>query len=363
MCERKDPGQEAQSPGVVEAANTLRRALRDFQPELVSGADCEAIVEVLAATENACAAVRARAANRAADCGAHARAGFSSAAEWLARRTGTSAGAARSAMDTMAAVDDKCPLTAKALAAGQVSLLQAEEIAKTEGKCAGSEAELLALARSESLQSLKDNARRRRLGAVDPDTLRRRQHAAREFLNWRDDLGMIRFSGALTPEVGVFINRLDAEADRIFRQGDAEVRAEPRAARAADAFVRLIEGRGKKKAYSADLVIVCNRRAYARGHAHEGEVCHIVGGGPTPVSLAREVSRDAFLKAVIHDGVRIDTVAHFGRHTDAKLRTALELGSPPDFEGAMCKEPGCGRRYGLQWDHVDPVAHDGPTAL
>jgi len=81
------------------------------------------------------------------------------------------------------------------------------------------------------------------------------------------------------------------------------------------------------------------------------------------VSLAREVSRDAFLKAVIHDGVRIDTVAHFGRHTDAKLRTALELGSPPDFEGAMCKEPGCGRRYGLQWDHVDPVAHDGPTAL
>jgi hypothetical protein len=38
---------------------------------------------------------------------------------------------------------------------------------------------------------------------------------------------------------------------------------------------------------------------------------------------------DAFLKAVAHDGVRIETVAHFGRHISAELRTALELGALP----------------------------------
>jgi hypothetical protein len=77
--------------------------------------------------------------------------------------------------------------------------------------------------------------------------------------------------------------------------------------------------------------------------------------------LAKELGEDAFVKAVIHDGTAIDTVVHFGRRIKAELRTALELGAPPDFEGAVC-EDGCGRRYGLEWDHTDPVANGGPTS-
>ena len=60
--------------------------------------------------------------------------------------------------------------------------------------------------------------------------------------------------------------------------------------------------------------------------------------------------------------MRIHTVAHFGRHIPAELRTALELGPPPGFDGVECVEEGCGRRYGLEWDHVDPVANGGPTS-
>ena len=55
-------------------------------------------------------------------------------------------------------------------------------------------------------------------------------------------------------------------------------------------------------------------------------------------------------------------MAHFGRHIPVELRTALELGTPPGFDGAGCTEPGCRRRYGLEWDHIDPVAHNGPTS-
>jgi len=65
---------------------------------------------------------------------------------------------------------------------------------------------------------------------------------------------------------------------------------------------------------------------------------------------------------VIHDGDTICTVAHFGRHIPARLRTALELGAPPGFHGAVCVGVGCDNRYGLEWDHDDPVAHGGPTS-
>ncbi|MFN2556029.1 MAG: HNH endonuclease signature motif containing protein [Nitriliruptorales bacterium] len=53
---------------------------------------------------------------------------------------------------------------------------------------------------------------------------------------------------------------------------------------------------------------------------------------------------------------------HFGRHIPAEVRTALELGRPPDLDGATCMEEGCGRRHGLEWDHEDPLAHRGPTS-
>ena len=78
--------------------------------------------------------------------------------------------------------------------------------------------------------------------------------------------------------------------------------------------------------------------------------------------LAKDLGRDAFLKVVLHDGVEIATVAHLGRHVPAELRTALDLGPAPDFDGLTCTEPGCDRRYGLERDHVDPVAHGGVTS-
>jgi HNH endonuclease len=123
--------------------------------------------------------------------------------------------------------------------------------------------------------------------------------------------------------------------------------------------VHLTNGPGRAKAPKADLVIVVDLGAYRRGHAHPGEVSHIVGGGPIPVGVARELSSDAFLKAVLHDGVDIRTVAHFGRRRPVELDTALGIGAPPDFDGVICAALGCDRKYGLEWDHVDPVANDG----
>lgn len=40
-----------------------------------------------------------------------------------------------------------------------------------------------------------------------------------------------------------------------------------------------------------------------------------------------------------------------------------DLGPGPAFDGVRCIEADCGRRHGLEWDHIDPVANGGPTSM
>jgi 5-methylcytosine-specific restriction endonuclease McrA len=77
--------------------------------------------------------------------------------------------------------------------------------------------------------------------------------------------------------------------------------------------------------------------------------------------VVRELAEDAFLKAVLHDGVSVHTVAHFGRHRPAALQTALDLGAAPEFQRVTCTD--CDRKYHLEWDHLDPCANGGVTSF
>jgi hypothetical protein len=350
--------------GIVELVDALCAELAVFEPALRSGSDCADLAERLAWAAKSCAAASARAAARAVDCGAHRSRGDARAPEWFARVSGSSAGSARAALDTVVLLNG-CPATRDAVAGGEVSLAQAAEIVAIPEH----EPELLAVARGSGLRAVKDTARKRRIEGIDPEELHAKQHAAREFVHWKDELGMIRFRGALAPIDGMaFVNRLDAQTDREWRAARRDQRNEPRAALAADAFVRLVgqssgSGRSTAKSRTTDVVFVVDSRAYQRGHAHPGEPCHVIGGGPIPVNAVKDRMDDAFLKVVLHDGVNIQTVAHRGRRRSAELNTALELGAPPAFDGVVCAEPGCHRTYGLQWDHKDPCANGGLTTL
>ncbi len=342
------------------ACTVLGVAIGETDPSVLSGVDCATVVELLARTEKRCAALRVLAAARAAQCGAHRGRGFSSPAQWLADTSGVTTGEAKAALDTAKGLE-QCPATKEALLAGDLSLTQAGEITKTEGVASGSEVKLLEVAGRRGVAALKDEARRKRLEADDPDERHRRQRLDRQFRHWVDEHGMTRFSGGLPPENGVPIgNRIDAETDRLVREAIRDGKSEPRDRLAADAFVTLMLGAGRPRAPRADLVLVCDIAAFQRGYAEPGEVCDIIDGGPVPVAVARQLATGAFIKAVLHDGVRIDTVSHLGRHISAELRTALGLGEPPLFSGAMCVD--CDRRYGLEWDHVDPVANGGATS-
>ena len=363
---------------LVESVRVLRAALVSFQPELNSGEDCAALVEELAGMTKVSEATLARAAARAGACGAHRDRGFSDVHDWVARVTGSTAGSVKTAMETSAALQSSQPEAKAALDSGEISFAQARELVRTEAAAPGSTAGLLEVAKGQSLRTLKEQARDRRVRAIAPEELHARQHAAIYHRTWITALGNVAYAGELPPELGIpFKNQLDAETDRLWLKtyqdakrhdgaggsGSGREKELRRAALAAQAFAQMIEnGGGRGKTDRADMVIVCDLRAYRRGHAHDGEPCHIIGGGPIPVSLAKELGRDAFLKAVLHTGTELHTIAHFGRRYPAVLRTAFELGAPPTFNGNVCAAPGCDRQYHLQRDHIDPVANGGVTS-
>ncbi len=186
----------------------------------------------------------------------------------------------------------------------------------------GSEGALLAVAETRGMAGLREEARRVVLGSIDRDELHRRQVAARTLRHWVDGEGMVAGQFRLPPAVGVpFVNRLDAETDRVHRAARKQGSTEAREAHAADALLRLAKGGGKGRAGRADVVFVCDLRAAARGHTHGDELCHVVGGGPVPVEVVRAAAVDAFVKVVVRDGTKVDTIVHYGRHIPALLRT------------------------------------------
>jgi len=251
-------GRVAVSAGVPEMSEQYMELLRGVDPALLSGPDCALAAERLAVVEKACAGLRLRLAARAAECGAHRGRGHADPVDWLAQLAGTTRGEAKAALET-AAVVAEVPAVGKAVAEGMLSTAQAQEIVRTEAECPGTAAELVALASHQGLAALREEGRRLRLAAADPEELHRRQTAAREFRHWRDGMGMVCFRGALPPETGVpLVNRLDAECDRVRRAARREGSTDAREAHAADAFVRLVEGNGRGRSRAADLVVVCD---------------------------------------------------------------------------------------------------------
>jgi hypothetical protein len=348
---------------LLSSAALLRSQLAGFEPGQLSGEDCARLAEELAATEKACAAARVLAAARAISCRALEGRGFAEGAAWVARQSGGGVGQARQVLEAVAGLAD-CPGTKAALLAGEVSWAEASEVTKAQHDAPGTEEALLQAARHGGLGELRERAREHRFSNTPVAELHRQQHRARHFRHWRDRLGMVCFAGALAPEAGVaFVHRVERAAQRLGREAAAAGNSAGQRfeAYAADALAAIANGEGAQRKDRADLVIVCDINAWRRGHANPGEVCQIIDGGPVPVDIARHLSKDAFLKAVLHDGVAVGTVKHFGRHVPAELRTALDLGPAPQFTGAQCAD--CGGRFGLEYDHVNPLANLGPTSL
>ena len=89
--------------------------------------------------------------------------------------------------------------------------------------------------------------------------------------------------------------------------------------------------------------------ALVRGSRAGEETCEIVGIGPVPVRIARELLGESILKLVITKGVDVANVTHLGRGPTAAQRIALLWSKP------KCANIECSSMF-VHIDHREPWA-------
>ncbi|MHB1536706.1 MAG: HNH endonuclease signature motif containing protein, partial [Acidimicrobiales bacterium] len=107
----------------------------------------------------------------------------------------------------------------------------------------------------------------------------------------------------------------------------------------------------------ATVIAVVDHAALVRGYVQGDDCCRIDGLGPVPVSSVTAMMGDAFLAAVVRDGVDIRSVVHLGRTPTALQRSALIVRDP------TCVVPGCGQVAHLECDHCPAWAETHHTTL
>ncbi|HVM55780.1 MAG TPA: hypothetical protein VM262_21525, partial [Acidimicrobiales bacterium] len=317
----------------------MRGLVRDVDAGALSPAEAVELVDWFAEVERLAAAGKTVAAGAVADSEAWRPAGDRSPADWLAKRTGSTVSDARSVLGTAANLASASgSATDGAFRNGELSLKQAEAVASAARADPAAESELLAMAEHTSLQKLRDEAARVRAGAEDSAERHERIRRNRFWRRWTDAGGARCGSYALPAEAAAILEAaaqpfIDAALDHARRAGEHE----PSEAYAADGLVAMAaaragdtaapearRGRGRKRLCDRrELIGLVDLAALRRGETQRGEMCEIVGVGPVPVDVAREVFGDALLRIVIRDGIDIRTVVHTGRTANAVQETAV----------------------------------------
>ncbi len=342
----------------VRTARSALEAIAQGFDASCSGREAVRLLEELATIRNLADGVTARAAKRIADTNAFVAHGDRTAEELCARVVGVGSGDAKRAIESADRLES-LPATDAAVRAGRLSGQEAALISSVAVHDSALEAELLA-ASGNGLAPLRDACVRARARTEEPEARARRQHAARSLTMWNSTDGMVEGHFRLTPEVGGGLRAaIEQQTQAVVRAKHREGIHEPHHAYAADALVQLVTGESggarRPAGYAAHVVI--DHAVLIRGAALPGETCEIPGVGPVNARWVRELLGEAFVTAVVKKGRDITTVAHFGRHIPAELRTAMIVG------GRECCVKGCTRREYLEIDHAEvDFAHGGPAA-
>jgi hypothetical protein len=305
------------------------------------------VAERCAEAERLFAALRCFATATLTDKALWRREGFRSAAAWMASKTGTAVGPAVAILQMVDQLGN-LPFVAGAFRAGVLSEAQAREIVDVASEVPEAEEQLLQAAGKLSLRGLQEECRRVEAAAiVDEDGRYRRVHRSRHVRDWVDRHGVGHLSLRTTPdELARLVTEMDNRRDEMVSDAIRGGWFENLEAHRADALVDLARPDSAAPAGPASMVhVVVDYDALVRGHTVTGEQCEIPGIGPIPVSAARRLSEDAFLKVIVTKGVDVVGVAHGGQTIPAHLRSALEVRDP------KCVVPRCDVRRRLQIDH------------
>ena len=354
---------------VDQAESTLRELAHGFDPAGLDRDSSVVLLDRLGRIRRLTDGLIAKTAERVAATEGAGRSGDRDATATCAKALRSSAGEAKDLIATGQKLAASDPLD-RAVRAGELTPKEASLIADTTKLVPGAESSLLAAARN-GTKALEDACRAERAKIESGPERSRRQRAARFLRIWKDPDGMIAGRFALPPEIGGPIRvMVDDYVQRAFR-GRKGADQEPHDRYAADALTEAFltttsrttdtEARRSARAGSiapnATVHVLIDFAAIVRGDVLPGERCEIAGVGEVSVEWVRSLLGNAFLTAVIQHGRDIKTVAHFGRHINAHLRTALIVG------GHECVVENCGAYGYLEIDHRDDHAAHGPTAL
>src|SRR5690554_771216 len=390
------PGVSSEARGLVALCEQVSDAVAALAGGDAAAGWSPAQVEAVMA-----AAVRARnsldylagvAARTVGHNGTHRRTGDASEAHYLARVAGVGLGVARQALAVTAAVAD-LEATRAALAAGNLSMRQADAIAAAATVAPHHETRLLRIARARGVTQLEEECARRRASAAPDEEAERRRRAKAErrcrSRQNRDGSAQITFRS--TPDdVAEAWATIAAFRDRILRDRritqpcDRDPGGESGEGlgfdqAAADGFLDLcrtaagatgravaeptlpLQGLGEPRPVPVPkkIIVRVDLDTLVRGYPTDGETCDIPGVGPLPVEAVRDMLRtgNPFLAAVVTRSEQVIGVAHLGRVPTAHQQTVLE------WLGARCAVEGCDRTVGLQRDHRTPWADTHTTVV
>ena len=362
---------------VRQAIATLGRVVAELDPECLSGRHAHQLVEEFAQAERIVAAGKALAARRVDETGSFDRSRHRSTAHFVAKVSGTSVAAAEATLKTARLVVE-LPATEAAMRAGKLSGPQANVIAVAATADPSAERELVRSAQVDGMKGLKRRCDRV-MEAAETDELARYDRIVRErsVRSWKDPdgTGRVDIRGPLD-KTQRFLLAIEAFEAPLFESarkaaGDDGARERPDAllfdaliamaessiAAASGASIGDRDGPRIAKGPIATLTVRVDHRAFVSDHTEPGELCEIAGVGSIPVVVAQRLACDAFLKALITDGVDVLAVSHLGRTIPAHLRTAIE-----DLY-QECVVEGCHVNSHLELDHNRPIEEGGPTEL
>jgi hypothetical protein len=348
------------------AEHAILRMVRGLDPQDVLLGDVTAVWSSFDRIQRLAAAAMTLLATRVDEAGDWKRAGARSAADHLAKLGGTTAQAARRALETSKQVAD-LPVVAEALRGGHLSSVQGEAVADAAAADPSAAARLVRTARSTNLNELRAECLRTKAAAdSDPDATYRRIDAERSARFYTDREGgrNLHVRGTID-RVSRIETRLQPLVDELFKKASAEAQREPREAYVFDALAMVAEQdpaseaepRKNRAPKSAALMLFhLPFEAMVRGALEGEETCEIVGAGPVPVRVARELLGESILKLVITKGVDVVNVVHLGRGPTAAQKIALLWSSP------KCSNIECSRMR-VEADHNPPWVETKHTVL
>lgn len=225
---------------VAKAERLLEEAVSALDPEVLEAESAARLTEAFAHIERLRAAGKALAARRMAASRVWKKDGERSPAHWLAKKTGTSVGHAVATTETAERLAE-LPATEEAVRKGELSEVQSKEIASAASASPNSEEELLTVAESEGMATLRQRCARVRAAATpDENAHYDKIFRSRYLRHWSDVEGGFRFDGRLTPDAGaVVVAALEPFKEKVFKEARKQGRREPYDAYAADALVEM----------------------------------------------------------------------------------------------------------------------------